>query len=108
MECVEIQYKFTHIGHVEKCTRNKSGVPLKPISEIPEIDKSLLRLKVSYKGNKRTIAQAIVSLLTNGQGVKGSVDGITFANFLQDCNWTEEMAKEKILKFPTADPSNVA
>jgi hypothetical protein len=27
---------------------------------------------------------------------------------LQDCNWTEEMAKEKILKFPTADPSNVA
>lgn len=81
---------------------------LKPISEIPEIDKSLLRLKVSYKGNKRTIAQAIVSLLTNGHGVKGSVDGITFANFLQDCNWTEEMAKEKILKFPTADPSNVA
>jgi hypothetical protein len=82
--------------------------PLKPISEIPEIDKSLLRLKVSYKGNKWTIAQAIVSLLTNGQGVKGSVDGITFAKFLQDCNWTEEMAKEKILKFPTADPSNVA
>jgi hypothetical protein len=65
-------------------------------------------LKVSYKGNKQTIAQAIVSLLTNGHGVKGSVDGITFANFLQDCKWTEEMAKEKILKFPTADPSNVA
>jgi hypothetical protein len=81
---------------------------LKPKSDIPEIDKSLLRLKVSHKNQTRTIAQAIVSLLTNGHGVKDDPDGITFANFLEDCDWTEAMAKEKILKFPSEDLSNFA
>jgi hypothetical protein len=81
---------------------------LKPKSDIPEIDKSLLRLKVSHKNQTWTIAQAIVSLLTNGHGVKDDPDGITFANFLEDCDWMEAMAKEKILKFPSEDLSNYA
>jgi hypothetical protein len=81
---------------------------LKPKIDIPEIDKSLLRLKVSHKTQTRTIAQAIMSLLTNGHGVKDDPDGITFTNFLMDCDWTEAMAKEKILKFPSEDLNNYA
>ncbi len=81
---------------------------LKPKSDIPEIDKSLLRLKVSHKNKTQTIAQTIVSLLTNGHRVKDDPDGITFANFLEDCNWTEAMSKEKILKFPSEDLNNFA
>jgi hypothetical protein len=81
---------------------------LKPKSDIPEIDKSLLRLKVSHKTQTRTIAQAIMSLLTNGHGVKDDPDGITFTNFLLDCDWMEAMAKEKILKFPSEDLNNYA
>jgi hypothetical protein len=40
--------------------------------------------------------------------VKDDPDGITFANFLEDCNWMEAMAKEKILKLPSEDLNNFA